>query len=136
MASCDIGRILVTDDEAQIRNLFELIITMSFENLKVDKASNGLEAVRLFQEHRHGVILMDLRMPEMDGQQAFLAIRQFCEKQGIKMPPVIFCTGFSPSQTICDIVGTGEYHAMLHKPVRSDEITAVIKAKLDLAAKR
>ena len=134
MGTCDSNRILVTDDEAPIRTLFEMIITMSFPGKKIDKACNGLEAVRLFQEHHHGLLLMDLRMPEMDGLQAFLTIRELCEKEETRMPPVIFCTGYAPGDTVYDIVGNGEYHALLHKPVRSSDITAIVKAKLELAA--
>lgn len=132
MLACDSSRILVSDDEATISHLFELIITMSFPHKKVDKTSSGLEAVRLFQEHRQGVILMDLHMSEMDGLQAFQAILEFCEKREIRMPPVIFITGFFPAGTVYEIVGNGSYHALLHKPVRNSDIVAIVKAKLEL----
>ena len=111
MATCDSSRILITDDEAQIRTLFELIITMSFPDKKIDKASNGLEAVRLFQEHHHGLILMDLRMPEMDGLQAFHAIREISEKKGLRMPPVIFCTGYGRNLLPDELGATGVFLA-------------------------
>ena len=68
----------------------------------------------------------------MDGIQAFQAIREFCEKEDIGMPPVIFCTGFAPSESVYQIVGDGAYHALLRKPVRSDEISSIVKAKLEL----
>jgi len=124
------GRVLIADDEPQIRDLFEMIVSMSLPDVKLDKAANGLEAVRLFETHHHSVILMDLRMPEMDGLQAFHAIHAICERTRQKMPAVVFCTGFAPPDSIFSLIGGGEYHGLLRKPVRSDEITEMVKQKL------
>jgi CheY-like chemotaxis protein len=129
---CDAERILVVDDEAPIRQLFLMILASWLPNLKADEARNGIEAVRLFNERHHGVILMDLRMPEMDGLQAFLAIQDACQSQTITMPAVIFCTGFVPPEGLTGIVGEGTYHCLIRKPARSEEIVRCVMSRLDI----
>lgn len=130
---CDAERILIVDDEEPIRKLFLMILSSCLPSLKADEARNGIEAVRLFNERHHGVIMMDLRMPEMDGLQAFLSIERSCTTQAMKMPPVIFCTGFVPPDGVASIVGKGTYHLLLRKPVRSEDIINSVTSRLDLA---
>lgn len=69
-------RVLVVDDQALVREgLMTLLTTVSGIN-PVAAASNGAEAVRAAQRHRPDVILMDLRMPGMDGVEATRQIRR------------------------------------------------------------
>lgn len=126
----DRKRILITDDEAPIRALFRMILATSLPDVTIDEACNGLEAVRLFEESHHGVILMDLRMPEMDGLSAFLAIQNMCIQEGRQMPHVVFCTGFAPQEAVREIVAGGGYHSLIQKPVRSADIADVVRARL------
>ena len=63
-------RVLITDDHAIIREGLTLILETS-ENIEVvGEAADGAEALRLVAEHRPDVVLMDLRMPGMDGLTA------------------------------------------------------------------
>ena len=67
-------RVLVVDDEADNRLLMsDLLIPVGFS---VQQASNGLEAIDIWQAWHPHLIWMDLRMPEMDGYQATKKIRQ------------------------------------------------------------
>lgn len=134
LVKCERNRILVTDDEAAIRSLFKTILSFSFEGVKVDEACNGLEAVMAFREGHHGIILMDLRMPEMDGHQAFLAIQDICHEKGWQMPAVVFCTGFDPPDTVRQIVGDAKYHNVLRRPVTSDDIINAVRSRFDVIA--
>jgi CheY-like chemotaxis protein len=45
-------------------------------NLKVDEATNGLEALELYHKNQYDVLLIDLEMPEMDGKEAVRRIRE------------------------------------------------------------
>lgn len=130
MKPCDKGRILITDDEAQIRKLFTTLISFDLPDLRIDTACNGLEAVRAFKESRHGVLLMDVRMPEMDGLQAFEAIQELCRQENQEMPAVIFCTGFMPPDRVTELVGDQKYHCILHKPVKSEQIINAVQERL------
>ena len=128
--ACNFSRVLVTDDEAQIRKLFTTILSIGLPELKVDVACNGLEAVKAFREGHHGVLLMDIKMPEMDGLQAFLAIQELCRTENWQMPSVVFCTGFIPPETVNQIVGDGSVHTILHKPVKSEQIITAVRTRL------
>jgi len=126
----DRNRILICDDDESIRNLFVMILTYGFPNVKRDLACNGREALSVFRIGHHGVILMDLRMPEMDGQQAFSEIQAMCNQYNWEMPPVVFLTGFPPPPAVNEIIGDGSYHCLLNKPVTSDQLMETVKKRL------
>lgn len=68
-------RVLIADDHPLVRTGLALMLKYEPGMETVGEASNGLEAVALFRQHRPDVTLMDLRMPEMDGAEAIAAIR-------------------------------------------------------------
>jgi len=73
-------RILVADDHSLVREGIATFIAGQKDMRLVAEASNGREAIHQFREHRPDVTLMDLQMPEMNGLDAIIAIRnEFCE---------------------------------------------------------
>jgi len=68
-------RILAVDDHALLRKGIAMILANHPDMKLVAEASNGLEAVEQYHAHRPDVTLMDLRMPEMNGLDAMIAIR-------------------------------------------------------------
>jgi DNA-binding NarL/FixJ family response regulator len=73
-------RILVVDDHSLVREGITTFIAGQADMRLVAEASNGREAIHQFREHRPDVTLMDLQMPEMNGLDAIIAIRnEFCE---------------------------------------------------------
>ena len=128
--NCDRTRILATDDEAPVRNLYKMILGYGLPTATVDLACNGLEAVKSFQAAHPALVLMDLRMPEMDGLQAATAILDFCRDNKWQTPAIVFCTGFSQPEALSAIIGNGELHCCLHKPVSSDQIITTVKTQL------
>ena len=69
-------RILAVDDHAVIRRGVASLIGIQKDMTLVAEASNGRDAVQEFRTHRPDVTLMDLRMPEMNGIEALIAIRK------------------------------------------------------------
>jgi len=63
-------RVLVADDQSMVRAGFRMLLAGEADIEVVAEASNGLEAVREAARTRPTVILMDIRMPELDGLQA------------------------------------------------------------------
>jgi DNA-binding NarL/FixJ family response regulator len=63
-------RILIADDQALVRAGFRMILEAEEDLEVVAEASDGHEAVRLAREHRPDVVLMDIRMPGIDGLEA------------------------------------------------------------------
>jgi DNA-binding NarL/FixJ family response regulator len=68
-------RVLVADDHPVVRSGLAGVIGQQAELTLVGEAANGREALERFREHRPDVVLMDLRMPGMDGVSAIQAIR-------------------------------------------------------------
>lgn len=80
-------RILVVDDEENIRLLFKE--ELEEEGYEVDTASNGIEALEKIKESQFDVIVLDIKMPVMDGIQALNAIKNINKDQ-----PVILCSAY------------------------------------------
>lgn len=84
------AEILVVDDNAVNRNL--LGSTFEGTHHKVRFATNGREAVERVRERKPDLVLMDIRMPEMDGQTALTEIRKL---EGAEFLPVVAVTASS-----------------------------------------
>lgn len=68
-------RILAVDDHPVVRNGISGLVTDQADMVMVGEASNGREAIQQFRAHQPDVALMDLRMPELGGVDAIIAIR-------------------------------------------------------------
>ena len=82
------ARILVVDDDNAIRETLRAIL--EDEGYPVAAASNGREALEKFRNGRFDLVVTDKAMPEMDGDQLAVAIKQLNPQQ-----PIILLTGFS-----------------------------------------
>lgn len=85
--------VLMVDDEPA--NLLALEAVLSDLNLNLIRAESGKDALRQVLKHDFAVILMDVRMPVMDGFEAAALIRS---RTHSKETPIIFLTGLDPSQ--------------------------------------
>jgi two-component system NarL family response regulator len=75
MSDAEPIRVLIADDHPVVRAGLALMLKYERDMEPIAQAANGREAVELYAEHRPDVVLMDLRMPEMDGVAAIEAIR-------------------------------------------------------------
>lgn len=75
MKSCDTIRILAVDDHPVFREGIAGMIEAQADMTLVGEASNGREAIQQFRAQRPDVTLMDLQMPDMNGIDAIIAIR-------------------------------------------------------------
>ncbi len=129
---CDPLRVLLVDDEAQARKLYSLIIGQTFPSVTCDLAENGARAVELFIEHHPLVIVMDIVMPVLDGEKAFYQIEEHCQANQWQSPRVIFCTGYSPSIGLRNVVASDSAHCLLQKPIRKQVLVTAISKRLPL----
>jgi len=60
-------RVVVVDDQALVRGGFAMVLNHQDDIEVVAEAATGAEAIEAARRHRPDVILMDIRMPEMDG---------------------------------------------------------------------
>jgi DNA-binding NarL/FixJ family response regulator len=68
-------RVLSVDDHALLREGIAAIINHQSDMLLVSQASSGNEAIQRYREHQPDVTLMDLRLPDLSGIEALIAIR-------------------------------------------------------------
>jgi len=113
IGSCaDTGTVLVVDDEEPIRaTAVQALQRLGFETIE---AGNGLEALRLFEANRDRIrlVLMDLTMPRMDGEEAYRELRS----RGM-LTPVILTSGFCERDVLERFQGKG-IAGFLQKPYR------------------
>lgn len=119
----NIPKILIIDDEISIRKTLSDIL--SYENYKIETATNGLEGLNLFQKITFDVVLCDIKMPKMDGMQ-------FLEESQKLNPdvPVIMVSGHGNIDTAVEAVKKGAYD-YISKPPDLNRILITIKNALD-----
>jgi DNA-binding NarL/FixJ family response regulator len=97
-------RVLLADDQDLVRAGLRLIIDRAPGLAVVGEASNGTEAVRLARETRADVVLMDIRMPGLDGLSATRRIMAEDDLAGVK---VLILTTFEVDQYVFEAVRSG-----------------------------
>lgn len=127
-------RILIVDDEEMLRKMFASAIIDTITYLEADMAASGTDALRLFSEHHHSIIVLDVSMPGMSGEEVFREIKVFCEAKKWKLPKFIFCTGYAMNETIKEIVGDGANHVCLKKPLIISDMVAAVQGRLSLSS--
>lgn len=90
-------RVLVVDDQALIRAGFKMILDAEPDLEVVGEAANGLEAVRAAKELAPDVVLMDIRMPELDGIEA---TQRILTAAGERPPRVLVLTTFDANEHV------------------------------------
>ena len=114
-------RVLLAEDVAVNAEIMKMVLTM--REMEVDLAENGREAVNLFESHPAGyydAILMDMRMPEMDGLEATRAIRGL-QRDDAKTIPVIALTANAFDEDVQRSMQAG-LNAHLSKPVEPEAL--------------
>ncbi len=117
-------RILIADDEASLRLVLQT--AMNKVGYEVDTAKNGKEALHMAQENYYEVVILDIRMPEMDGLQAFYEIHKI--KPNL---PIILMTAFGSSETAVDAMKHGAYDYIL-KPFNLEEIKIIVNRAIHM----
>lgn len=114
-------KILVADDQELIRQSLEIVLN-SKENLKViDTVANGQEVIRSIRNNKPDVVLMDIRMPKMDGVQCTQIIKENCPD--IK---IIILTTFDDDEYVYNALKYGASGYLL-KGVSMDELVNAIE---------
>lgn len=73
-------RILIVDDQQRARHSLMALLATRFQLAETCEAVNGMEAVRCVEECKPDIVLMDARMPEMDGIEATRIIKTKSEQ--------------------------------------------------------
>ena len=127
-------RILIADDHPVVREGLAAIIKRRTDMTVVAEANHGQEAVALFHQHQPDVVLMDLRMPEMDGVEVILTIREQTPEAR-----VIVLTTYDTDEDIYRALRAGAKAYLLKDTPREellDTIRAVSAGRTPRAARR
>lgn len=119
------GRILVADDEPNMR--LTLAAILRAEGYRVDTAENGIRAVQQCQQTPYDVILMDIRMPGLDGVAAFRELRTY--QHTTRM---IFMSAYGLDDLKQMALEEGAI-AFLDKPLDIDKVIRLIQEAYEIA---
>ena len=115
-------RVLIVDDESLIRMDLRDIIE-SYGHEVVAEGTNGVEAIQLCKQHKPDIILMDVKMPELDGIEAARQIGFHHEA------PVVLLTSYSQQDLIDKARDSGVYGYLI-KPVREEQLVPTLEMAL------
>jgi DNA-binding NarL/FixJ family response regulator len=97
-------RVLLADDQALLRATFRLLIDSTSDLTVVGEAANGHDAITLARDQRPDVVLMDVRMPGLDGIQA---TQQIAADDDLRNVKIIMLTTFETGDLIVDALRAG-----------------------------
>ncbi len=117
------GKIMVVDDEAEVRDLIKLVLEQ--KGLHALEAVDGQNAIDILQSGDNmvnvGVILCDIRMPRVNGVECIQFIRE--QAPGI---PIVVITGYPDTELASDLLKKGVKDYLV-KPVENKKLLAVVE---------
>jgi len=115
-------RVLIADDQALLRGSFKVLIDLTPDLTTVGEAGTGAEAVALVREHRPDVVLMDVRMPDLDGIEA---TRRICADPDTAATRVLILTTFDLDEYVFGALRAGASGFLLKDTPPADLLAAV-----------
>ena len=119
-------RVLLADDERLVRAGFRMILKAEPGVEVIGEASDGLEAIKAVEELRPDVVLMDIRMPKLDGLEA---TRRILAGSGHR-PRVVVLTTFDLDEYVYEALRAGASGFLL-KDAPEDQLVAAIRIAAD-----
>jgi len=116
-------KVLVVEDDKSLRELLQMELARS--GYKVTATSSGEEGLAVYREEIFNVVLLDVRMPGMDGVET---LKQMRAESNI--PEIIMFTGHGTIETAVECIKHGAYD-YLTKPIKLDELEMLIDKACD-----
>ncbi len=118
-------KVLIVDDESELRRtVISVLESMENFNFNIIEAQDGQEALMQVKQHQPGLVLMDVRMPNMTGLEALEAIKKIQPKTF-----VVLMTAHSNLNDAVAAIREGAYD-YLEKPVQPNKLTEIVKKSL------
>ncbi len=116
--------ILLVEDQPLNRQLLSSYISLAFPKIEIVEAENGQEAIAAVQNRRFIAILMDVRMPEMDGYEATRRIRDWEAGKGRRTPIIaVTASAIKGDKERCLEAGMDDY---LTKPILQADLSTIL----------
>ena len=119
--SCLSPLLIVDDEEGMRETLVDILEDLDYS---VEQASNGRDAIAKVKSNGFSLVLMDLKMPIMDGLQALPEIKRLCPQM-----PVILMTAYAHSSDVDQAYEQGA-HAIVDKPLDIEQVLSIIRQAL------
>ncbi|GAB7035793.1 response regulator transcription factor [Streptomyces sp. NPDC021749] len=116
-------RVLLADDQALLRGTFRMLIDSTPDMEVVAEAATGREAVALARCHHVDLVLMDIRMPDLDGLAATQLISDDEDLAGVK---ILILTTFENDEYVAEALRAGA-SGFLGKGINPDELLNAIR---------
>lgn len=123
-------KILAVDDNKDNLTVYKGLLLEAFNNITIYTAMSGKEAINKVKEKSPDVILLDVKMPEMDGFEVCRIIKSYDSTNHI---PIVFITAYDEKSAKIKALEVGG-EAFLAKPIDEAELTAQIKAMIKIKA--
>ena len=117
-------RVLIADDDHSIRHLVRTIIRR--ENIEVDTAVDGQDAIDKIRKHEYAVILLDLMMPRLDGFGVIEYLRDHPQRD----KPVVLIISAYADQKFKN-VDPNVVAGVLHKPFEVADLGSIVRLCVD-----
>ena len=116
------GSVLVVDDEHAIRESLRMIL--EYEGLEVEEASSGTQALAKLGESVADAVLLDIKMPDMDG----LTVLERLGERGVDVP-IIMVSGHADIQTAVEATRLGAFD-FIEKPLQRERVLVSLRRAL------
>lgn len=120
------AKILIVDDEDAIRRTLKDILT--FEKYKVDEARDGMDGLAKVKKNNYDVVLMDIKMPNMDGMDALERLQEIQPDL-----PVIMISGHANIDNAVEAVKKGAFD-FIQKPPDLNRLLITVRHALDIGS--
>ena len=120
-------KVLIVDDELELRKSVAAILTHSLPqySFQIHEAENGLEALTAVEKEQFDLVLMDVRMPEMNGLEALEKIKNLNPRTF-----VVIMTAHANLQDAVAAIKAGAYD-YVEKPVQAEKLSQIISKALE-----
>jgi DNA-binding NarL/FixJ family response regulator len=119
-------RVVVVDDQALVRAGFAMVLRIHDDIEVVGEAGTGIEAIDVARRHRPDVILMDIRMPKMDGLEATSRILEMADWD----VRVLILTTFDPDEYVYEALRAGASGFVL-KDIPAEQLATAVRTVAD-----
>ncbi|MFP4046194.1 MAG: sigma-54-dependent transcriptional regulator, partial [Bacteroidales bacterium] len=117
------AKILAIDDEKTIRESLKEIL--EYEHHEVELSADGEEAIELFKENKYDLVLLDIKMPQMDGIEVLEKLIGIAPDI-----PVIMISGHGSIDTAVDCIKKGAYD-FIEKPLDLNRLLVTVKNAME-----
>lgn len=116
--------ILIIEDDDLMQSM--LVDSLKNKGYSISVSDNGLDGLRIFQKSHYDLIILDLKLPKMDGMTVLKKVKEDSEET-----PIILMTAYGTVETAVEAMKLGAFD-YLTKPFLADELALIIKKALEL----